>query len=61
MSASKEKYDWIDDPFNEESQQQKRGLSLRSKAAIGGGCLLTVIALVILVYMFLIELSKVLA
>ncbi len=45
----KQEYDWLDDPFDEKkAAQEKRGMSGTAKGALGCGCLLVVVALVVL-------------
>lgn len=52
MAGNKKEYDWIDDPFKEEPQQHKQGMSTGSKAFIGGGCLVVLIGLIVVSVMF---------
>jgi hypothetical protein len=46
--ASKEDYDWLDDPFNDKKNPPKKGMSSGSKAAIGIGCVVVFIGLIVL-------------
>lgn len=46
--AEKNEYDWVDDPFKDESSIQK-GMSKSSKAFVGCGCLVAVVIMIVLI------------
>lgn len=51
MSRKQEEYNWLDDPFDEKKaakEQQEAGMSGRSKAIVGIGCLAVVLVLIVL-------------
>ncbi|MEE0844834.1 MAG: hypothetical protein U0L71_01410 [Eggerthellaceae bacterium] len=51
MSRKQEEYNWLDDPFDEKKaakEQQEAGMSGRSKALVGIGCLVVVLILVLM-------------
>ncbi|HIT45896.1 MAG TPA: hypothetical protein IAC28_07440 [Candidatus Aphodovivens excrementavium] len=52
MSKQTEEYNWLDDPFDEKKiakEQQQAQMSSRSKLAVGIGCLVVLVALVLFV------------
>lgn len=49
--SNREEYDWLDDPFNEKkSSQDPAGMGKGPRVAIGCGCLVVVVALVVLLF-----------
>ena len=46
--ARKEDYDWLDDPFNDKKDPAKKGMGTGSKAAIGIGCVVVFIGLLVM-------------
>ena len=55
-------YDWLDDPFNEKKESVLRpGMGAGTKAALGCGCLVVVVLLVLLVAFFLVSALGILA
>lgn len=47
--ARKQEYNWLDDPFNEKKgDKQTAGMSGGVKVALGCGCLLIVIGIIVL-------------
>lgn len=54
MARHEDEYNWLDDPFDEKKaakEQQQAGMSGRSKLFVGIGCLVVVLALVLLALM----------
>lgn len=52
MSRKDEEYNWLDDPFDEKKaakELQQAGMSGRSKAIVGIGCLAVILILIVLV------------
>lgn len=50
--ARKDDYNWLDDPFDEKknAQAEQQGMSGASKLAVGMGCLLALIVMIVLVF-----------
>lgn len=47
--GKKQEFDWLDDPFNDKKvDQQQNGMSGGSKLALGCGCLVAVVGIVVL-------------
>lgn len=44
----KEDFDWLEDPFNDKKSQDQGGMGSGAKAALGCGCLLAVIGIIVL-------------
>ena len=54
MSKQTDEYNWLDDPFDEKKiakEQQLAGMSSRSKLAVGLGCLVALVVLIVLVFL----------
>lgn len=49
--SKREEYDWLDDPFNDKkSSRDSGGMGKGPKVALGLGCLVVVIALIVLLF-----------
>lgn len=46
--ARKDDYDWLDDPFDDKKASRQGGMGGGAKAALGCGCLLAIVGIVVL-------------
>lgn len=60
--AKKDEFDWLDDPFNDKkASQQQTGMSNGTKVALGCGCLVVLVAVVVLLMFFLVDAMSILS
>ena len=59
--GKKEEFDWLDDPFDEKkAAREPAGMSGRTKAAVGCGCLVAVVGFVLLIAFSLVNMAGIL-
>lgn len=60
--SKKEEFDWLDDPFNDKkAAQQPEGMGGTAKLAVGCGCLIGVVGVVVLIIFALVNMADILA
>lgn len=59
--ARKDDYDWLDDPFNDKKASRQNGMSGGMKTALGCGCLLVIVGLVVLAVLVAVNMVDILA